>query len=325
MANTLENTISENNGIWRIKSPVHKGRTYELLSSPLDGEVSRTQDEWAKIRIEAEKRGGFYTPTFPEFYDIVSGIKQGSKLNPEAGEKARVSLRDLLRKNLWSAILTRIIYSDRDSEDTIVQGYGLQSPEFIKIYFKGRNENLRDARARDNIIYQRLLGTDDDLNEIRAKLEGLNETDVLLCRFFFYLPGSNECVAGFYANSHRAALTGYRNPVCSYSSLGIRVLLAQNSEMQENAGNNISDEHGRYTYIPLQLPDETHIKGAEILNSNAKDPHAIEIGEFSLYPNGDPQQVMQSELVEQLSKLELNEREIREIKLKIDALIRGRG
>ena len=90
---TKSNIYSEND-FWRIEGVLYKGEvgTWDLLKKLLDNGNKRTQEEWAKFRIESEKQDRFFTGDMSLYHSIFKTVynsRNGYYIEEEAREKER--------------------------------------------------------------------------------------------------------------------------------------------------------------------------------------------------------------------------------------------
>jgi hypothetical protein len=208
-------TVQNNAECWSIDGVSYRDNFYvaDLGKKLLEDGAEHTQYEWAERAEEAMPKGGLYTPDYPLFYGIVKAAKTAGL------EDVRKFLRDTSRANRLMT-LTRIQYQP-SGEDIIIHNFGTRDRYYEQVQFVGEDGQINSSDAA--LPYQKLLGTDDNTQEILDVFKWLNGTDTYIFRVNVRQPAVDERVARFCSDSGRAYLSCYKDPNSSGSSLGVRL------------------------------------------------------------------------------------------------------
>ena len=209
--------VTAESDFWNIQGVQYRNGIYQvdLLKILLDNGAARTQDQWASFSEQARNSNGFYTPDMPLSHSLFTALYLNR--NDPKTEEIRAFLKASMR-NHWLATLTRIRYKPR-GKDTIIHNHNLQDKLEIQEDFIGPDEWVKDSTSPNS--YRALLGTD-NLQEINAVYQWINETDAYLWRLNQRSDSIDERVARFNADSGRVSLGCLRDPQGSNSSLGVR-------------------------------------------------------------------------------------------------------
>ena len=212
--------ITPNNRFWTINNVPYQGGLVEvdLARDLIDNGSAKTQDEWAKYSMAAKKRGKFYTPNYPLFYNILRSVKAGQAANVNA-EEIRSAVKDFSRN--WLMTLTRIKYNP-SSPDLIVHNNGLGGSEewFVNEDFVGDSGEIKSLNASKELS---VLVSDGDVDNVKEVFQWLNGTDSYLYRINSRPEKLDERVVGFVAGSDWVGLYCDGNPSVANSSLGVCV------------------------------------------------------------------------------------------------------
>ena len=222
-----DTNVQNNQDFWRIGSVQYRNGIYvvDLAKSLLDNGNTRTQDDWAKHYESAIGRNEFHTPNYPLLYGLVKALYNARDKPAQKNNVAETSsfLKDKSRAH-WLMTLTRVRYQPQGN-DVVIHNYGTRDKYEEQVDFIGPDERI-EGTAKP-LACQRLLGTNDSVQNINNLFNWLNGTDIYIWRVNKKPKKVDERVAGFGAGSVGAILNCNRNPSCAYSSLGVRFVRAQ--------------------------------------------------------------------------------------------------
>ena len=209
------------NTYWTIPGVKYRGNIVDVqvLKDLLDKGNPKTQDDWAKYSINARKRGDFYLPDFPLFYNTLEtacSLKSDSQV-----EEFKERIKEISRTR-WIMTLTRIKYNDQ-GRDFIVHDDGMPTQYELEESFIGEDAIIP---AKSSVyLYQKLLGTDSSIDKIKQVFNWLNATETYIWRLNGRSNSLDERVAGFYASPlHWASLGCYRGLSSEDDGLGLRIV-----------------------------------------------------------------------------------------------------
>ena len=196
---------------------------------------AKTQDEHANHRMQIimNGAGGFYAPSYPEFYAIVSHLEK-NKDNPQNQQQIE-EIKQFIKKSAlenWLATLTRVRYNPQGQKDKVIHNYKQHNQYELDVDpFVGPDGFILDqSTANTEKPLQALLNTRQSLQEVNQAYKWLTDVDTYIWRVNSTPRKIDERVAGFYADSDRAGLNcngfpgGSGSSRGEFASLGVKIL-----------------------------------------------------------------------------------------------------
>jgi len=221
---------------WTIPGVSYRGQkgNVDFLKGLLDGGGLKTQDEWATYSEQARTAGNFYTPDYPLLYATLKRAHdiRNDSTHKQSVEEMRTKLKGLSREN-WLMTLTIIAYAPK-GKDTIIHNFGLRDKYDLTEKFVGADGKL--PAGSPETLYQKLLGTSDNLGTIKNVFNWMTDTDsVYIWRVNSKPEKLDERVVGFGAISGWANFYCGGSPTISGASLGVR-FCAEGARLRKNGG-----------------------------------------------------------------------------------------
>ena len=197
---------------------------YNYDNSLISVEKTLHNKNWFDCHKELLKQG-YHMPTIPQFIDFLNLLKSGKAFHANGTKADTKLLERILDEILTVKSPWRSEWLDADFK---VKGNDLYVNYSHTLDAKGNLLPKYSEKLTDYLTEDKTPGI--DLNEWLkdANVHGLPKPNIKNGNLYYWAPDrDNNSVAGFLADSVRAALNCDRYPTYTYSDLGVRIITGE--------------------------------------------------------------------------------------------------